>query len=101
MARFDVYKLKMGTLEYVVDIQADILSHLKTRIVVPLIPFSNHADKKFPRLTPTIKIHDRSFLFMAMSMTVVFAKDLGTPIENLESHRQDFTEAIDFLLQGF
>ena len=36
MARFDVYRLADGGL--VVDLQADLLSDLKTRVVAPLLP---------------------------------------------------------------
>ena len=39
MARFDVYARPAGA-GYVLDVQADILNGLNTRIVVPLLPLS-------------------------------------------------------------
>jgi len=41
MARLDVYQLPGRTKHgHVVDVQADLLSHLSTRVVVPLLPIS-------------------------------------------------------------
>ena len=37
MARFDVYRNPEGS-GYLLDVQADLLSDLNTRVVVPLIP---------------------------------------------------------------
>jgi len=40
MPRFDLFRLARpeGRVRYVVDVQSDLLRHLKTRVVVPLVP---------------------------------------------------------------
>ena len=40
MAQFDVYRNPRGTsrARYLLDVQHDVLSGLKTRVVVPLLP---------------------------------------------------------------
>lgn len=51
MARFHVYRLKQGD-TFVVDLQADLLEALKTRIVAPLISASD-LSQPISRLNPT------------------------------------------------
>ncbi|CAM5429606.1 hypothetical protein TMEC54S_03045 [Thauera mechernichensis] len=41
MARFDVYRNSAGE-GFLLDVQADLLSHLNTRVVVPLLPPGCH-----------------------------------------------------------
>lgn len=56
MARFDVYANPGGT-GYVLDVQADVLHELNTRIVVPLLP-SAQAPLPAKRLNPVFAIGD-------------------------------------------
>ncbi|MEM9990051.1 MAG: CcdB family protein, partial [Pseudomonadota bacterium] len=39
MARFDVYQYDSAFAPLVVDVQADLLNDLSTRVIIPLIPF--------------------------------------------------------------
>ena len=50
MAKFDVYRQKLGGC-HVLDCQADLLSDLNTRLVVPLLPIGE-APKPAIRLNP-------------------------------------------------
>ena len=53
MARFDVYPNPDGQ-GSLLDIQADLLCHLNTRVVVPLLPLS-FAPKPAQHLIPALK----------------------------------------------
>ena len=53
MARFDVHANPSGP-GYLLDCQADLLSHLTTRFVVPLLPL-DAAPKPAARLNPGVR----------------------------------------------
>ncbi|WP_406240282.1 CcdB family protein, partial (plasmid) [Acetobacter orientalis] len=58
MARFDVYRLAgRGEARFVLDVQADLLYELGTRIVVPLL-LQKVAPKPAKRLNPVFVIDD-------------------------------------------
>ncbi|WP_018955141.1 CcdB family protein [Thioalkalivibrio sulfidiphilus] len=99
MARFDVYEHPEGS-GYLLDVQADLLSHLNTRIVVPLLPASN-APKPAQTLNPCFHIADQELVMATQFMAAVPTSLLLDPITRLQSHRDDIVAAIDFLMQGF
>ena len=100
MARFDVYKYS-AAVPFVVDVQADLLSDLKTRVVIPLLPHTQAKKEVLPRLKPVIKIHGKNYVLMTTDIGTLKISDLGTPSENIQEQRQTITEAIDFLMAGF
>ena len=54
MARFDVHAYPSGD-GYLLDVQADLLDHLNTRVVVPLLAKAT-APKPASRLNPVFEI---------------------------------------------
>lgn len=99
MARFAVYKNLNGA-GYLVDIQADLLSHLNTRVVVPLMPL-DIAPKPAGTLNPVFEIEGASVAMVTQFMAAVPVQILKSPMLSLESRRNDITAAVDFLFQGF
>ncbi len=55
MARFDVYPYQGGQ-GLLLDVQADLLEHLNTRVVVPLLPM-DLTPKPARRLNPVFEIN--------------------------------------------
>jgi len=100
MARFDVYKYS-AAIPYLVDVQANLLSDLKTRVVIPLLSHTQAKKEVLPRLKPIIKIHGKDYVLMTTDIGTLKVSDLGTPAENIQDQRQAITEAIDFLMAGF
>ena len=100
MARFDVYKYS-AAVPYLVDVQADILSDLKTRVVIPLLPHAQAKKEILPRLKPVIKVHGKDYVLMTTDIGTIKTSDLGTCAENIQDQRQVITAAIDFLMAGF
>jgi toxin CcdB len=98
MARFDVYSFN-GHAKFVVDIQADLLQHLKTRVVVPLYLKGNI--RLLKRLNPIFQIANGEYYLNTAELTTVPAATLKNKKANLENHRQEIIDALDFLLQGF
>ncbi len=99
MARFDVYRIQ-GVAGYFLDVQADFLSHLDTRVVIPLL---SQEDVRFParRLNPCFRIGDEEVVMMTEFMAAVQKSTLRNIIGNLANHRDEIVAAVDFLMQGF
>ena len=98
MAQFDVYRTKKKML--LIDCQSDLLDHLDTRFVVPLI-LADTTPSPMPRLTPVFEIAGESYI-MATQFAASFAKrELGHPLMNLDQERDRILAAIDMLTSGF
>ncbi len=69
MARFDVYANPDGG-GYLLDLQADILSSLNTRMVAPLMTIKE-APTPAKRLNPTFQIDDETVVMATQFMAAV------------------------------
>jgi toxin CcdB len=98
MARFDVYKLKSGG--YVLDCQADILSHYSSRFVVPLL---NTKDGVIAasRLNPTFQVEGETMLMYTHFAAAIPLADLGPKIISLEHFDLEIIAALDMLVSGY
>jgi toxin CcdB len=99
MARFDVYTFK-GRAPLVVDVQAELLARIGSRVIIPLLP-SNSKTVSLPRLMPTVTLGGAEYQLFTTDLVAVPSDRLGALIGNLEDQRQIIVDAIDFLLQGF
>ncbi len=99
MARFDVYRNEDGG-GYLLDIQADILRDLNTRVVVPLMRPKN-APIPAKRLNPTFQVSDETVVMVSQFMAAVPVAILRNPVTSLEPHRTEIVDAVDMLTQGF
>ncbi|MCB9981691.1 MAG: CcdB family protein [Rhodospirillales bacterium] len=102
MARFDVHEYGSSDVPFVIDVQADLLSGLKSRVVVPLLRAPLNDEKFFPRLNPVIIINEERYILMTADIGSESCDALGKKVANLEDrYRQEITDALDFLFQGF
>ncbi|MGE3147796.1 MAG: CcdB family protein [Pseudorhodoplanes sp.] len=103
MARFDVHQFSMrnSPVLAVVDVQADILASLATRMVIPPVPAALASAEELVRLKPRIDINGEPFILATTDMAAMPAEALGPLILNIEDQRHIVIDAIDFLLQGF
>lgn len=74
MARFDVYASPSGS-GYVLDVQADVLEGLNTRIVVPLLPVSQ-APVPAKRLNPVFEIGSEPHVMVTQFMAAAVSRSL-------------------------
>jgi len=99
MARFDVYPMPNNRHGYVVDVQTDLLGHLATRAVVPLLPLDD-----FPLpirdLNPIFEIDGVRHVFAPQSIATVPVKALGPVKMSLDREYDTLTRALDILLTG-
>jgi toxin CcdB len=98
MARFGVYPNADGG-GYLLDVQADIMRHLNTRIVVPLMPLGK-APKPATSLNPLFVIDDIEHSMVTQYMAAVPTSILKRETLNVADRRDDIVNAIDLLLQG-
>jgi toxin CcdB len=99
MARFDVYRTPDGN-GYLLDVQANLLDHLNTRIVVPLM-LPADAPKPAKGLNPEFTIGDTTVLMVTQFLSAVPTTALREPVATLDRHHTKIVDAIDLLLQGF
>lgn len=82
------------------DIQADLLSGLTTRLVVPLIPASEFG-QPVEKLNPVFRIGGRAHVMATAEMAAIPIKSIGERLATLEQHSAEILAAVDFLISGF
>lgn len=102
MARFHAHRHRASNQEvpYLLDVQADLLSNLRTRVVVPLIPLARFGTP-MSRLNPIFEIEGDEMVMSTAEIAGVEAALLGDTVASLEHERYTITQALDFLFQGF
>ena len=99
MARFHVYRVR-GETALALDVQADLLDQIKTRVVVPLIPLTPDMIP-IARLNPVLSVLGQSFLMRTQALVAIPVSELTDDVADLSNHQDKINSAIDFLLQGF
>lgn len=99
MGRFAVYRNPESE-GYLVDVQADLLDHLNTRVVVPLLPAAS-APVPATTLNPLFQIEGQQVVMVTQFMAAIPAPLLKGSVHNLADSRNEITAALDLLFQGF
>lgn len=104
MARFDVYatpiREERNHTPYWLDVQADHLSALATRVIVPL----RKVQPKMPlkqRLNPEFVVDGMAVFADTANLGNFPIALLRKPVGSLREHRFAVDDALDFLLAGF
>jgi toxin CcdB len=97
MARFDVYPGARGK-GYLLDCQADILSILSTRAVVPLLPIAGIPVTL--RLNPIFDIEGDDHIMMTQQIFAIPKERLGRAITDLAEEHHAIINALDLLITG-
>lgn len=85
---------------YLLDIQSNLLSELRTTVVIPLSPSQLVASVSLSRLNPVFDLDGESFTAMTQDMAGINRNQLGPQAHDLSPHRSDIIAAVDFLLSG-
>ena len=98
MAQFDVHRLANRP-GLVIDCQTDLLDHIESCFVVPLVPL---ADVPSParRLNPVFAIEGEDRAMLTQSAAAIRRRDLGPKVASLADHHHQIIDAFDFLLTG-
>ena len=96
MAQFDVHRFGRGL---VIDCQSDLLSHIETRFVIPLVPRAM-AQVAARRLNPHVVIEGEELIMVTQAASAVLARDFGDTILSLADRSFEITDALDVLISG-
>jgi toxin CcdB len=99
MARFDVH-VNRGGGGYLLDVQADLISGLNTRLVVPLLP-AGIAPASAERLNPVFDVQGERVSMATQFRAAVPLAELGAPVANLDQQSDTIFAAIDFVHHGW
>ncbi|HBY2168558.1 TPA: plasmid maintenance protein CcdB [Klebsiella pneumoniae] len=104
MKQFAVYKNKSRNKQaypYFIDVQADMLAHLNTRLVMPLTQKAN-SNSQVKALTPIITIDQIDYVVLATMITTTDVKNLKDEDAVMDaSHLRDqLVSAIDMMILG-
>ncbi len=99
MAKHDVYPNPNGK-GYLLDVQADLLDSMNTRIVVPLLPMDD-APQPAKDLNPIFDIEGNSIVMVTQFLAAVPVSILRSSSVNLSDQYTEITRALDMAFQGY
>jgi toxin CcdB len=104
MAQFDVFenpnKETNQVVPYLLDVQADLLDTLSTRVVVPLVAASAMG-KAVKHLNPEFEIRNAAVFMSTAELAGIPVRSLGEKVTSLKDRRYEIMAALDFLFTGF
>lgn len=100
--QFDVYRstdaVSKSGISYLVDLQADLLEHLQTRVVAPLISLNNI--RPIDEINPVVSLNGNPFVVSIAEVAGVSIENLGEKVGSLAHYRNEIVAAVDFLFTG-
>ena len=102
MAQFDVHRNpRGGAFPLLLDVQAELLSQLATRVVVPLAAARRWGAKPMTRLNPTARLGRTEYVLVFQELAAIPRAALGVRVGSLASRRAELIAALDLLFTGF
>lgn len=102
--QFDVYKNENPTsrerFPFLVDVQADLLAELESRVVIPLAPEAGYASKVLKGLMPVLRMNGKAYVVVTALVAGVPRRALGSKFANVSEYRAELLAALDLLLTG-
>ena len=104
MAQYDIHRnpdaRTRGAMPYVLELQADLLSDLDTRVVAPLVVASLYKGA-VPRLNPSLIVEGVAHVLLSQQLAAIPKRVLtGPPVINVADKSYEITAAVDFLVTG-
>lgn len=98
MSRYCAYANPEGD-GFLLDVQADLLSHLSTCVVVPLLPLDT-APKPARVLNPLFEITGVQHVMLTQFIAAVPRRLLASEAADLRERAHEIVSALDCLFQG-
>jgi toxin CcdB len=103
MAQFDVYANpnpdSRREIPYLLDVQAELLDSLATRVVVPLV-LAEEMGLAAKHLNPQFKIKGATVVMSTAELAGVSTRSLGDKVASLKNKRDEIIAALDLLFTG-
>lgn len=104
MPQFDVYRNRnpatTDLYPLLVDLQADLLGDLQTRVVAPLTQSRALQKRPLSTLTPTIEVNGEKYLLLMPELAGVAKSALGSRVSSVSGQRDAIIAALDLLVTG-
>jgi toxin CcdB len=105
MPQFAVYRNRSsrskGVCPLLLDVQAELLEGLGTRVVIPLSCAPPLLEHPLQYLTPLVTFDGRAYALMTPQLAGIARADLGPHMGTIADQQHEITAAVDFLLRGF
>lgn len=102
--QFDVHRNTSSSTKkrfpYLLNVQADMLSTLRTRLVIPLTLERESESMAMTQLMPVFPIEGKKYVAVTPQMAAISTRELGRRVENLGRFRAEILAATDMLLTG-
>jgi len=103
MAQFDVYLNPSSdtrkSVPYLLDVQAELLDTLVTRVVVPLV-LAEEMGLTAKHLNPQFKIKGVAVVMSTAELAGIPNRSLGDKVVSLKNKRDEIIAALDLLFTG-
>jgi toxin CcdB len=100
LAQFDVFRNpRRGRFPLLLDVQADLLSQIATRAVVPLVRRKRYGEV-ITRLNPVASIGGAEYVLVFQEIAALPVSVLREPVASLAARRDELIGAIDLLFTG-
>ena len=104
MAQYDVYPnpslRSRDWVPYVVDVQCDLLSGLRTRLVMPLTRVAVDVPQPPRRLAPVFSVAGERLALQPQATAGLDAKLLRGAVASLAAHAGEIRDALDAVISG-
>ncbi|MEZ4599138.1 MAG: CcdB family protein [Syntrophotaleaceae bacterium] len=99
MAQFDVYRLKSEGIEFVLDLQDEMLENLSTRVVAPLA-LPEMVGLPMRTLNPRIPVGGVDYILLTHLLAAIPVAALANPVGSASSQRDVIIAALDLMFTG-
>lgn len=103
MAQFDVYlnpnAATRKAIPYLLDVQADLLDTLTTRVVAPLV-LAEEMGLAAKHLNPQFKVKGTAVVMSTAELAGVSNRSLGDKVVSLKNKRDEIIAALDLIFTG-
>ena len=104
MAQFSVYRNKnahtRADIPFLLNVQSDLLDHLDTRVVIPLIKARSFDGPPSEGLEPIFEIAGERCILLTPMLAGISKKELGAEVCSLREKSSAIISALDVLISG-
>ena len=86
---------------FLLDVQAEVVEALATRLVVPLYRLEGARPRAMARLTPVLTFKGEALVAMVPELAGIPRRRLGPGVGDLVQARAELLDALDLLVTGF
>jgi toxin CcdB len=101
MAQFDLFRhARNKQYPFLLDLQADLLRDMATRVVAPLTAVKRLHGKPISRLNPIVEVEGTAYAIPFQELAAIPVSALGAAAGSLRARRDELIAALDLLFTG-